>query len=72
MSRNQGGALLSEADGHSGHDDNCTSCIMSCTVVDAEHAGKSTVRKHGDLIRVVDAGRTNKKALEDFPGPFER
>jgi hypothetical protein len=44
--------LLCEAEGHSGHDDNRKSCIMPCAVVDPEHAGKSTARKLGDLIRV--------------------
>ena len=44
--------LLSEAEGHSVHDDNRKPCITPCAVVDPEHAGKSTVRKLGDLIRV--------------------
>ncbi len=44
--------LLCEAEGHSVHDDNRKPCFTPCAVVDPEHAGKSTVRKLGDLIRV--------------------
>ena len=44
--------LLCEAEGHGVHDDNRKSCFTPCAVVDPEHAGKSTVRKLGDLIRV--------------------
>lgn len=44
--------LLCEAEGHSVHGDNRKPYITPCAVVDPEHAGKSTVRKLGDLIRV--------------------
>ena len=44
--------LLSEAEGHSVHDDNRKSCFTPCAVVDPEHAGKPTLRKLGDLICV--------------------